>query len=201
MRDTVGVELLERVQFFARGDVLDRYARYLAQRECGATARIAVHFGEDDTRQRHVFEKALGHADGLLASHGIGHEQDFVRRDLRLHRLELAHELLVDLQTTRGVENHVAEAGLLGVFDRRLGELGRLLIRIVEDGHVDLFPERLQLRNSRRSVGVGGDQQRLVTRLAKLEGQLGRGRRFSRALQPDQHDNGRWLRRNRQPRR
>ena len=94
------------------------------------------------------------------------------------------------MQTTGCVENHVAEPGLLGVSHSRLGELGRLLVRLVEHGHVDLLAEGLQLSYGRGTIGVGGDQERLVTRLAKLEGQFGGCRRFSRALQADKHHNG-----------
>ena len=93
--------------------------------------------------------KALGDAHGFLAGHRVGDQQRLVRADLAGDRLELVHQLVVDLQAAGGVDDDEGQPVLLGVLDRGLRQLGRLLGRLVEHGHVDLLAERLQLRRRR----------------------------------------------------
>ena len=146
-------------------------------------------------------KKALGNAHGLLAGHRVSHEQDFVWADFRLYRLQLAHELFVDLQPSRRVDDNEAQSILLGVLDGRLSQLRRLLVCVVEHGHVDLLAERLQLSNCRGTIRIGGHEERLVAHLADLHRQLAGGRRLAGALQANQHHDSRRFGGHRQPRR
>ena len=56
----IGVELLEAVELLARADELDRHAGDRPQRERGATARVAVHLGQDDAGEPDVLVELLG---------------------------------------------------------------------------------------------------------------------------------------------
>ena len=67
--------------------------------------------------------EGLGHGHGLLADHGIDHEQRF-RAPTAAWTLAVADERLVDLEPTGGIEDlgHVA-AGLLGLRHRAGGDV------------------------------------------------------------------------------
>ena len=200
LREPVWMELLQRVELLARADVLDWHAGDLAQRQRRAAASVTVELGQNHAGQRHVLIEAFGDADGFLTGHGVCDEQDLVRLDFAFHRLELAHELFVDLQPPRRVDDDKAQAGLLGVFDGGLGELGRLLARVVKDRHVDLLAERLQLGDRGWSIRVGRHKQRRVAHLADLHGEFAGGGRLARPLQTNKHDDGGRFARHRQAR-
>ncbi len=101
----IGMEGLEGIDLLADADVLDGHAGHFTQRQSGATARIAVELGQDHARQRHVCLKAFGNPDCLLAGHSIGDQQGLVGLDAGLDRLELAHQLFVDLEAASRVDN------------------------------------------------------------------------------------------------
>ena len=105
---------------------------------------------------------------------------------------ELVHQLLVDLEPPRGVDDHdVAPVGgrareALARRDDRIGRLGAV------DGHLELLAELLELVDRRRPLEVGGHEPgRLLVVLAEPERELGRRRRLARALEPAEHDHRR----------
>ena len=114
---------------------------------------------------------------------------------------ELVHQLAVDVQAARGVdEDHVA--ALLGRrLDAPLRDLDRVGVgAALEDGHADLLAERAQLVDRRGPVDVARDERgRLALRLQPAR-ELARERRLARALQAAQEDHGRRLRGERQRR-
>ena len=130
---------------------------------------------------------------GLLAGHGIEHEQDV--RGLRRvpHLFELLHQLLVDVETSRGVEN-----------DRVDPLLGELLQAVTNDGHrvgavlpsvdgnLNLAAELLELVDRRGPLQVGGDEPRDSTFVSQEQRKLGGGRRLAGALQAREQDHRRW---------
>ena len=87
----------------------------------------------------HLLAERLGHVDGVLAGHGVEHEQ----RRVGLHRVadphQLVHQVVVDVQAAGGVDDHRVAALLA----RLLHAPGRDLDRIdvgaaVEHRHADL---------------------------------------------------------------
>ena len=60
------VEDVQPIQLFAGADKLNRLARHSAHGERGAPACIAVHTGQDDARQRHLFREVLRNVDRVL---------------------------------------------------------------------------------------------------------------------------------------
>ena len=79
------------------GDVADGERR--------AAARVAVHFGEHGAGERQAFVEFVGGADGVLAGHGVGDEEDFLRREQRLELRHLVHQVGVDVQAAGGIDD------------------------------------------------------------------------------------------------
>jgi hypothetical protein len=68
----------------------------------------------------------------------------------------------------------------------------------VEDRHVDLAPERLELLDGRRALQVAGHERGLHALLDEQVRELARGGRLARALQAAEQDHGRRLGRERE---
>ena len=66
-------------EFFAHAHELERLTGDGANGKRRAAAGIAIHFGEHDAGDAQAFVKLIGRFHGILAGHGIGHEQDFRR--------------------------------------------------------------------------------------------------------------------------
>ena len=116
-RHAIGMEDLEVLELLAHAGEEDRDAGHLLHRERGTTARVAVELREHHAAQRHGRGERLGDTDGLLAGHRVDDEQHVVRRDRVGHRRQLAHQVVVDLQTTGGVDDHGRAAGALRLLD------------------------------------------------------------------------------------
>ena len=58
--DAIGMKGLECIVFFTNADKLDRLTGDMADGQCGATTRIAVHFGQHDASQGQLFVKLVG---------------------------------------------------------------------------------------------------------------------------------------------
>ena len=114
-----------------------------------------------------------------------------------LHRFfdagELFHQRLVDMQTTGGIQKDHVVAVLRRVGDSSLGDLDGVRLPHLEDWQAQLFADDLQLLNGSGPVDIAGDEQRAFTLLFHEPGQLCAVRRFTGALQADQHDDGRRL--------
>ncbi len=112
--DAVGMEGLERVVFFTDADELDRLPGNLADRKRRATAGVAVHLGEDHAGERELLVELVGGVHRVLAGHGIGDEQDFLRIQQALERLHLVHQLVVDVQPAGGIDDKNVAAAVDG---------------------------------------------------------------------------------------
>ena len=108
--DTLRVERFERFALLAHTDELDRLAGDGTHRQGGTATGVAVDLGQDHTGQRQCIAEGLGRVGGVLAGHGVDHEQGFDRVDRGVQRLDLAHHLFVDVQATGGIDDdHVDE--------------------------------------------------------------------------------------------
>ena len=115
--------------------------------------------------------------------------------DLRLDVAELLHELLIDLQAARRIDDDDIAGMRLRIINRVLRD--RHCIRTLlhrEHGDVELLAEDLQLRDGRRAVDVRRDEQRALALLLEREAELASRRRLAGALQADHHDDRRRLR-------
>ena len=115
--DAVGVKRLEILQPLAAADKRDRHADDRDDRERGAAARVTIHLRQHDAGDADPAVELAGALDRVLPGHRVGDEQQIDGPDRRLDRLQLVHQLVVDVQTTRGVDNHDVEPAVL-----RLGQ-------------------------------------------------------------------------------
>ena len=162
-------------------------------RERRATARVAVHLGEDHAGDAERAVEALRDLHRVLAGHAVGDEQDLVGLDRLLEALELVHHLVVDLQAAGGVDDHDAVARALRLRRCRAFAIFTTSCVVALGVHrdVELLPERLELVDGGGAVDVGGDEPRRASFGLELARELGGGGRLSGALQPDHHDDGR----------
>ena len=138
-RDTVRMERFQRVGLLAHTDELDRLAGDGTHRQRGTATGVAVDLGQDHTGQRQRVAEGLGRVGGVLAGHGVDHEQRFDRFDRRVQRLDLAHHLFVDVQTTGGIDDHHVDEFQSCFFNGRFGDVDRLLAQVGrEERHADL---------------------------------------------------------------
>ena len=116
----------------------------------------------------------------------------FKRLDRVADAHELVHQRLVDLEPTRGVDDHdVAAVGRCALETlarrgdgiRRVGAVNRQL---------DLAAELLELVDRGGTLEVRGDEaRRLLLVPSQMERELGRRRRLARALEAAEEDDGR----------
>ncbi len=66
------MEEVERVVLLPRAYKLHRLARDLPDRQSCATARVAVHFRENESVEAELLVKWLRALHGVLTEHGIG---------------------------------------------------------------------------------------------------------------------------------
>ena len=74
-----GVEFLQRVEFFAGADQLDRLVGDRAHRQRGAAAAVAVDAGEHDAGQADALVEGARQIDRVLAGERVGDQQHLVR--------------------------------------------------------------------------------------------------------------------------
>ena len=113
----VGVEDVEVVELLACGREQDRDAGDLAHRQRGTAAGVAVQLGEDDAGESDTLAERLRGGDGVLADHRVDDEQHLVGIDGLADRGGLRHQLVVDAEPARGVDDDDVE-----VLGPRLGE-------------------------------------------------------------------------------
>ena len=98
---------------------LDRPAGDGLHRERRAAARVAVELRHHDAVERDPLLERQRDVDGLLARHRVEHEQHVRRLRLVADSLELLHQLLVDVQAARRVEDDRVDAVLGAAAGRR----------------------------------------------------------------------------------
>ena len=117
-----------------------------------------------------------------------------MHRDPLLDLLELAHHLLVHVQTSRRIQNHHIMSVLLCVSHGFTGNLHRLVIAAHgKDFHFLFLSVDLQLLHSGRSVDVTGYQQGLLALQFQLARDLGGGGGLTGTLQAGHHNDGNGL--------
>ena len=185
------MERLERADLLADADELDRRLGHVEDRQRRAAACVAVHLGKDYARDAEASVECLRDARGLLPRHRIRDEEDILRLRDGLDALELDHQLVVDLQPPRRVDDDRGEPEPRRLGDAALRDPDGVLAGLGVDAQVDLPAERLELRDGSRTIHVGGDEQRPPPLLLQAQGHLRGMGRLPGALQPDEHDHRR----------
>ena len=187
-RHAIGVEHLERVELLAGRRELDRLAGDRLDAERGAAAGVAVELRQDHTVERDALVERLGDVDGFLAGHRVDDEDHVLRLRLVAHPLELGHQLVVDLQAARGVDDDGVETRFARAGDAAPRRLDGVLRVGPEDRDLNLRAELLELVDRGGTLQVGRDQPGLPALAAQVQRELGGGRRLARALQAGEQD-------------
>ena len=119
-RHAVGIEGLEVLELLTDTDEEDRAAGDLLHRQRGTAARVAVELREHHAGEVDRLRERLGDVHRFLTGHRVDDEQ----RVVGLHGLadtqQLVHEVGVDLQPARGVDDHDVAAEPVCLVDARL---------------------------------------------------------------------------------
>ncbi len=160
--DALGVEGLEGIGLLPHAEEFDGLAGDVADGEGGAAARVAVHLGEDDAGEGQGLVEGARGVGGVLAGHGVHHEQGLHRLHGLVQAADLGHHRLVHVQAAGGVQQeHVVEVAA-GVFHRRAADLHRVLVGAAgEEVHPHFGGEGLELVDGRRAMDVGAGHQDL----------------------------------------
>ena len=94
--DAIWMERLQRVGPLAGAQELDGFAGDGPHGERCTATRIAVHLGEHHARQRQRVVERLGGVGGVLAGHGVHHEQRLDGVQGVVKSGDLGHHLFVD---------------------------------------------------------------------------------------------------------
>ena len=141
--DAVRMERLEILQPLAAADKRDRHADDADDRQRRAAARVAVHLRQHDTGDADAPVELAGALDGVLAGHRVGDIQQIRGLHRGLDRLQLVHQLVVDVQTAGGVDDDDVEAGVLRLGERAARALHRIhLARRIVDANARLLCRR-----------------------------------------------------------
>ena len=98
--------------------------------------------------------KPLRNIGRLLTRHRVGYQQDLVRRGHRFNLCQLVHERFVDLQPPRGVDDDRRQRKALGLGDAFARDTHGIVRAALINREIDLFAERLQLLDCRRTIDV-----------------------------------------------
>ena len=194
-RHPVRVEDVEVLELLTARREQDRHAGDLSHRQCGTTAGIAVELGQHHTGEADALTERLGGGHGVLADHRVEHEDHFVGIDGVADRGGLAHQLVVDAEPARGVDDDDVEVLGLG-----LGEAGSRHrdgitgCRIVgpfngpcvggEDLDTGPLADDLELVDGTGTLQVAGNEQRRIPLILKPFRELSGKRRLTRPCRP-----------------
>ena len=149
------LERFEVGDLFAGAQELDGHAGDFADAKGGAAARVAVNHGHDESGDGHALVEALGDVDGFLTGHGVDDQQHL--RGPRHHAdlFELAHHVVVDLQTAGRVDDD-GGVGLLACHAHSVLGDGRRrrVCAFAVHGDVELVAQHFQLVDGGWTVGV-----------------------------------------------
>ena len=102
--------------------------------------------------------KAIGSPYRILAGHGVGHEQDLLGGSHSFDLDQFIHQHIIDVQTTRCVQDDDVVCSLTCLFDRVGTDLRRRhagVLGVHRD--VNLTSQYLQLLYGGWPAGVGSD--------------------------------------------
>ena len=157
---SLGVEHVEGFHFLACADKFDGFVHHGANTQGCTAAGVAIEFCQDDAIVVQAVVEFLGGIHGVLSRHGINNKERFVGLASLLDGCNLAHQFLVNGQTTSGIDdNRVVSLGL-GVLDAFAGDgHGVLALQIHVDGHVNLLCQHAKLLNGCGTIDVAGHEQ------------------------------------------
>ena len=186
------MEPFELVELLAGGRVKDRLVGDRLDRERRSAACVAVELRHQDAVELNPVGELLRDVHRVLARHRVQHKQHVVRVRSLTDRDELAHQLLVDVQAPRCVDDHDVLAGRLRLAERPFRDLDGIAVGpLLVDLRASPLANRHELLDGRRPLRVARDQRRLLPLFGQQLRQLCAGRRLSRALKARHQDHRR----------
>ena len=184
------MEILERIPALADTDQLDRLARDRAHGECRTAAPVAIDTGQHDAGNTDALVEALREVDRILAGQAVGDEQRLVRLCDVAHVRRFLHQFFVDMNAAGRVEQHDIVAAELARLDRARRNLLRCLPRNDRQCRdARLLAEHAQLLLRCRPARIErGHEHFLLVAVREALGDLRARRRFTGALETDEHD-------------
>ena len=198
--EPVRMERLKILRAFADAHKGNRHPHNTHHRQGRATALVAVELGEHDTRDTRARVELARAPNRVLAGHRVGDIQPVGR----VHRLrdgvQFRHQLIVDVQAPRGVDNQRVEPELFRGRQRPCGACDRVHLPFgIMNPDADLLRQHGKLLDGGRAPDVGGHEHGMFPLLREPLGQLRRCGRFARALQAQHQHHARRTRRFGQP--
>ena len=156
------MEYIHGIHLFTRTHKLDRFGDNGADRQGCTTAGITVKLCEHNSVEIETIVELLGSVYGILTSHRVNHEESLIGIDSLLEVGNLVHHLLVNSETSGGIDdNHIVALGL-GLTYGIVGNLHNILVvRLCINGNTYGFSYNLQLFDSGRTIHVASHEQRL----------------------------------------
>ncbi len=93
----VWLEGFQTIQLFTGAQKLDGHTGHFTDAERSTAARISVDLCHNQARGGDPGVEALGHMYGLLAGHGVHHQQNIGGARNQPHLFQLLHHCVVDL--------------------------------------------------------------------------------------------------------
>ena len=195
------MELLEVSDVLTSGREHNRLAGNRSHRQCRTTAGITIKLREDHAGEVHPLVEGVSSVHGVLTNHRIDDEQNFVRLNSVTDITCLLHELSVNTQTTRGIDDdHIVQLsaslsyavtrhlhGVAGGYVKLAGHTG---VRRVH-GHARSLTDDLQLSHRVGALQVGCNQHRGVALALQPVSQFASQGGLTSTLQTRQHNDGR----------
>ena len=102
---TIGIKNFEPIDFFAGASKFQRCTGDLTHRQGGTTSCIAIGFGQHDAAQRQRLFEGTRRVHGVLALHGVDHEQRLDGVQGLVQASDFLHQRFINGQTTGGIDN------------------------------------------------------------------------------------------------
>ena len=195
------MELLKVSDVLTGGREHNRLAGHRSHRQRRTTAGVTIKLRQDHTGEVHALVEGVSGVHGVLTDHRVDDEQNFVRLNSVTNVACLLHELSVNTQTTRGIDNHhvvqlsaslshTVTCHLHGIAGGHVKLAGHTGVRRVH-GHARALTNDLQLGHRVGALQVGCDQHRGVALALQPVSQLASQGGLTGTLQTRQHDDGR----------
>ena len=133
-----------------------------------------------------------GGFDRLLTRHRVHHKQSFVGRNGVLHRFELRHQLVINLEAAGGVNDCPRRVQFGGTLYAILGDIRCVTcLGILIDCDIYLVAQRFELLDGGGALQVGGYHHGRLSVLLQVARKLGGCGRLAGTVQADhQYDRG-----------
>ena len=183
------MEQLDHVQLLAGTHKLDGLAGGRPDGQGRAAPGVTVQLGQHHAVDAQGIVEGGGGVHRVLAGHGVHHQQDLIGVDGGLNVLQLVHELLVDMEAARRVQQDRVKSVVLGVGQGVPGDLHRVDLPLGKHGDPQLFSHHLELGDGGGAVYVAGRQQRpFAHAVFEIARQLGAVGGLAGALEAHHHD-------------